>query len=101
MQAFDVAPSGQAWAYENEEFYQLFSASPGSDLLVLQPGTFVYDVAFVQFAGQVGFALGFKDTELGSTTVVYRSENGGQSWDSLFSVPDAPLDLSFCNEYTG
>ena len=102
VKSFDITFSGRAWANESVAFYQLFDASPSSNLIPLKPDTLTNHLTSVQFTRQVGFATGNQPGASNPDSgVILCSEDGGLSWDSVSWLPGIPLRLSFSKEYTG
>jgi photosystem II stability/assembly factor-like uncharacterized protein len=93
IRAADVMPSGKVMAYEAENFYQLLSSPAGDTLLYFNPGIITHSITSVDFAGLAGY--------LASGSIIYRSEDGGNTWDSVSLIPSGVIDLSFSNEFMG
>lgn len=93
LAAADVMPSGKVLAYEAEDFYQLLSSPAGDTLLHFSPGIIPHSITSVDFAGLAGY--------LASGSIIYRSEDGGNTWDSVSLIPSGVIDLSFSNEFMG
>jgi len=95
----DVMPSGKALAYEGEDFYQFVISLPGETFLHFYPGIITGKIAGIEFAGVTGFAAVTSFSS--SNSIIYRSEDGGNTWDSISLIPSDVMDLSFSNEFMG
>ncbi len=97
--AFDMTASGNAWAYEAEEFYQVFKGNMGSPNLSLAPQTIAGNINAISFAGTKGYLI--EETKFESENTLYKTDDGGLTWSSLSNIPNNPTALSFGTETVG